>query len=58
MQTAQRAGPFGARLIVLNEVAGNSDIVQSRLMKALAEPAAVVEMPFGNDNPWQIHGNF
>lgn len=53
MKTAQRAPSARARLIVLDEVAGDAEIAQPLLMKSLAEPAAIVGMTPGYDGKGQ-----
>jgi len=37
------------RLVLLDEAAGDTKLVQPLHMKGLAEPTAIVKMPFGNN---------
>jgi hypothetical protein len=55
MQPAQRAGSLGARLVILDEAAGDADLAQPLLVKGFAEPAAVIDMPSRKDEPRHIH---
>ena len=55
MQTAERARALGARLVVLDEAAGDASVVQSLLLKDLPKPTAVVNVPFRNDNARNVH---
>ena len=55
MQSAQRARPLGARLVVLDEAAGDANVVQVAAHESFAEPTAVVDVPFRDDNPRQVH---
>ena len=54
MQSAQRSRALGARLVVLDETAGDADVAQPMLVKGFAEPAAAVDVPFRNDYLRQI----
>jgi hypothetical protein len=54
MQPAQRAGPPGVRLVVLDEAAGHAELVQPLLVTGFAEPAAAIDMPFRDDDPGHI----
>ena len=58
IEIIDRSCVAASAFIILNEIAGDANVVQSRFMKALAEPAAFVDVAFGDDNPWQIRGSF
>ena len=49
MQPAQRARPFRAGLVVLDEAAGDADVAQPLLVEGFAEPATGIHMPLGSD---------
>ena len=53
MKSAQRTPSRRARLIVLNERAGDAEIAQPLVMKGFAEPSAAVRMSFGHDDARQ-----
>ena len=55
MQAAQRAGPFRVGLVVLDEAAIDAERAQPRFVKGLDEPAALVEVPLGNDQAREAH---
>jgi ABC-type branched-subunit amino acid transport system ATPase component len=50
METAHCARPARTRLVLLDEGAGDTKVVQPLLMKGFAEPTAIVKMPFGNNH--------
>src|SRR5436305_1296964 len=54
VQTTQRTRPLRFRLIVLNEATRDADLPPVPLAIGFAEPTAVVDMPFGRDDPGQV----